>query len=397
MSSDTSSVLSAAKLNPDDFLPGGFKLTFGCDLSSVSDVRFIETDGELVKAISEGKSVSLKGSAEDNAVICSDSKTYEIKEAETSNSMLFISKFLGPGVCSGKDLEIAEVEYLTNSYFELSLSPPKLFKLHNLLSTCYFKGEAEEREVDVQKLFSVPELTNQVQASLKEVVSCIAAMGAFSLNGYVRLLSFDLSCEMMVHVIQLCLENDWPLTSIPVEGVCKSLVSIYPKEILIHFLKFFSPEIPVWSDDNVVDNNIENVSLSRCKVCQLFGNMILKNGSKFRLRDFIDSWRQVVPNEMDPVLSDLEDSSIIDYLDLMKQSKEDTSAAMIWYFDKWILPVENDKRLAVLFAQKPAWSFNELFPFFKDLCDKAGLSTILAKYSRSSLVNGTRFYTKKLV
>ena len=153
----------------------------------------------------------------------------------------------------------------------------------------------------------------------------------------------------------------------------------------------------MWSDDNVVDNNIENVSLSRCKVCQLFGNMILKNGSKFRLRDFIDSWRQVVPNEMDPVLSDLEDSSIIDYLDLMKQSKEDTSAAMIWYFDKWILPVENDKRLAVLFAQKPAWSFNELFPFFKDLCDKAGLSTILAKYSRSSLVNGTRFYTKKLV
>ena len=68
-------------------------------------VRLIEVDPTLAQKLQVGQSLVLKGQPDDNVVLCTDDKTYEIKEAETSNSLLILDRLQFPKDISSEDSE----------------------------------------------------------------------------------------------------------------------------------------------------------------------------------------------------------------------------------------------------------------------------------------------------
>ena len=83
-------VVVHAKLDPADLLPQSQTLYFADELLDQDSVRLMEVDKHLADALEAGQTLVLRGREDDGAVLCTQDKTYDVKEAETSNSLLVL-------------------------------------------------------------------------------------------------------------------------------------------------------------------------------------------------------------------------------------------------------------------------------------------------------------------
>ncbi|KAJ8315898.1 hypothetical protein KUTeg_006550 [Tegillarca granosa] len=211
---DINTVLEYAKLERTEVKPTIQSIFFSEDL-----------DHEPVKVV-------IRGDKDEGAVLCTGSKTYDIKEAEISNSMLLV-----PGLVLGTDLENEgeqDVRYkqVTNTlynYYELRPCKPKLKKLKQLLEENMFAGkECENDEHHQGKKYKFTDLVEVIQASEDEIQKALTKLEACQLSGFWRLLDFDFLTQVLNHIIQLCEENDWLTAGIPKEDCCQTLEELFP-------------------------------------------------------------------------------------------------------------------------------------------------------------------------
>ena len=79
------------------------KLAYGPSFTH-EKLQLLEVDEELLKEII-GTGVVIKGAPADEAVLCTSSKTYVLKQVETSNTLLLIPPAVrGPRRCAGAAL-----------------------------------------------------------------------------------------------------------------------------------------------------------------------------------------------------------------------------------------------------------------------------------------------------
>ena len=55
-----------------------------------NEMRLMEVPSRLADVLSEGQTLVIRGDGDDSAVLCSDNLTFDLKEAETSNSFLLL-------------------------------------------------------------------------------------------------------------------------------------------------------------------------------------------------------------------------------------------------------------------------------------------------------------------
>ena len=55
-----------------------------------TEIRLMEVPARLADVLAEGQTLVIRGDGDDSAVLCSDNMTFDLKEAETSNSFLLI-------------------------------------------------------------------------------------------------------------------------------------------------------------------------------------------------------------------------------------------------------------------------------------------------------------------
>lgn len=82
---DVDKVIVHAKLEVSDLLPVSQIVNFSTELLDQTKVKFMEVDAKLAETLAVGDTLTFRGDGEDNAVLCTDHSTYDIKEAETSN------------------------------------------------------------------------------------------------------------------------------------------------------------------------------------------------------------------------------------------------------------------------------------------------------------------------
>ena len=85
--------LHDAKLEPDNFLPTAQCIFFNDDLDN-DGVRLLELDADLLADLEAGKALTVKGEDDENCVLVTEEKTYELRSAETSNSLLVTKDFV---------------------------------------------------------------------------------------------------------------------------------------------------------------------------------------------------------------------------------------------------------------------------------------------------------------
>ena len=100
------------------------------------DIKLLEVSKDLVNSISAGDILTIRGDETENAVMCSRDKTYDIKEAETSNSLLLVPSIVLPEAVSkssSRSLSSSSVSGIFHKYLELIEIRPRLRKMKDLL------------------------------------------------------------------------------------------------------------------------------------------------------------------------------------------------------------------------------------------------------------------------
>ena len=102
------------------------------------EVKLMEVTKDLASYLKTGDVLTIRGEDAENAVICSKDRTYDIKEAETSNSLMFLDKIVFPDsidkTSSERSLGWSEVGGVFHKYLEIIEIRPKLRKIKEILS-----------------------------------------------------------------------------------------------------------------------------------------------------------------------------------------------------------------------------------------------------------------------
>lgn len=299
------------------------------DLSSELDDFFLmELNPDLMSVVESGENLYLKGGLHEKAVLCSKNKTFDLKVAEISNSLLLIPDLklaqatstspikspqnaanrlldknkeqededdeneeeatMGSQVIPFKHMERKTVKKVYHEYFECTLIKPRYRKTLDLLKLTRYSGPENEYKIDRKLLFTFNKLLDTAQCSEAEFQEGIRQARAFNLEGFIRKMddAFEFRClTLMLNLIQ---ENSWSLNEIEEDVTISSLKEIVPEEVLIGLFDLYTEpsDIP------------GRFRYKEVMVSQLILLNILLPDLKFNYNEFLSTWKEAMPEGM---------------------------------------------------------------------------------------------------
>ena len=338
----------------------------------------MEVDKGLAEALETGSTLTLRGEAEDGVVLCSADKTYDVKEAETSNSLLLLDGITWPQEASaqsgGSDnatsLERRSIQGVYHTYLEVKEMRPRLRRLFHLVyeKNGIYPGGTGYRFED---------LCSRIQCSETELKSGLAEAGAMEMGGKWYTLQADYKMKVLSLITNFIEENSWPLDGVVKEETLQELVEIENRDVVEKvFDAFLDPTDGCGGG---------KYSLNAPAVSRFYGEYLLQTtGNAFNLAEFMVMWQQAVPEGVRMDMQEhLRGIALVD-------------KKVVKYFPEWKLTENVQERLASLFAIKEKWTMEEIAPFVEKLtAPKLNVNALLTKYSRVSMINGVKHFSSK--
>ncbi|XP_059633770.1 uncharacterized protein LOC132276383 [Cornus florida] len=351
-----------------------------------SDLILLELDEKLLPDVLHQR-VTLRGQPDEEAVLCTQSKTYAIKFVGTSNSVLLIPPtdqsafFENPQDCDeihDKDHDekvVASVIKAAPGYMELVEVAPKIDKLKLLLSENPYRfdevsemEELEAMEMDIKGLYTWNDLISRVQASDEELRSGLRALSAVEIDGYWRILDQYYTDRILNIFLHNSVLNDWSLNALNEDEVVGVMTSDgFPHRIVLHFLQVYGSRV----DEGMGKSCIWRLDEKR--VCVHIARGILRGG-KMKLDNFMVEWIKKIPEGMLADFDMLEGEVLTEKLGIETRVRS---------FSVSSLPSAPAERFSMLFRERPKWEWKDLQPYIRDL-SVPGLSSegLLLKYTR---------------
>lgn len=311
--------------------------------------------------------VSLRGQPDEDAVLCTRSKTYAVKFVGTSNSVFLVppsNQFIlheNPQACDEKDhdkMAVASVIKVVPGTMELVEVAPRLDKLKKLLSEKPYKldddfemDELDATEIGNAGLYSWEDLIDRVQASDEELRSALQAFCALEIEGYWRIVDEKYMDGILNMLLHNSLLNSWSLGALDEAEVVRVLASDgFPHEIAHHCLQVYG--------NKIVDGSVDGRSvweLDERRVCVHFARGILREG-KMKAENFMENWTQKVPSHMKVSFDMLEGEVLTESLGFQ---------SWVYAFSVSSLPSNPSDRFARLFQERPKWEWKDLRPYIR--------------------------------
>lgn len=373
-------VVKHAKLEPEGLLPVSQTIYFGDELLDQEEYKLIEVDKNIADMLeNEESSLVFRGDDDDVAVLCTKDKTYDIKEAETSNGILLLD-----GLSSDKDIRDESLESrqirsrfvvgIFHRYLELTPAKPRLNRLWEMLSNVFFNGtNIDEAGASESKLLDF------VQCSQDELHKELKSIDACHFKGKFVLLDPDYKMRILSLITNFIDENSWKFEEVFKSQTLDALSEIEPRELVESVFDSFSTGK---SDD------INLFSLDTAKVSRFYAEYLLQSGSSFNLEEFVSMWKEAVP---DGITVDVDKHLLgISLIDETKRPKT------VRYFTENSLPEKVQERLEVLFRMREKWTIEEISPYVEKLTTpKLNVNALLTKYARTSKVDGKKVFGAK--
>ncbi|KAL1314868.1 uncharacterized protein [Arachis hypogaea] len=344
-SQETSSVGAEALLHmsPGSAVSVAYHPLFGPH----DDLIVLELDDKLLPDVLHER-VVIRGLPDEDAVLCTQSKTFAMKFVGTSNSVLLIPP--------------------ANQYV-FDQNPQNGANNHKEKNPCRLE-EFDSSEVNPESragLYNWKDLKNNIQASDEELRSGLQALSAVEINSYWRLVDERYMNTILEMVLRNAVLNDWSLSALNEDEVVSMLVSDgFPAELARHCLHVYGEKVIDGTDTCAW-------KLDKKRVCIHFAREILRGG-KMKLESFMDEWRQRTPDEMQPTF-DLAEGEVL----------TERIGVETWVrgFSVSSLPSTPAERFSILFKERPKWEWKDLQPYIRDL-NVPGLTSegLLLKYTR---------------
>ncbi|XP_047951178.1 sister chromatid cohesion protein DCC1 [Salvia hispanica] len=356
-------------------------LTYHSLFGPHNDLMLLELDDKLLPDILHQR-VTLRGQPDEDAVLCTSSKTYAVKFVGTSNSMLLIppSEDVSRSRNNKDDgsLAVASVLKVAPGCMELVEVAPKLDELKLLLSQKpYSFGEASEMDISEEReetglgLYRWEDLVERIQASDEELKMGLQSISAVEIDGYWRILDDSYMHAILSMLLHNVILSNWSINALDEDEVLGMLEADgFPRNIAKHCLQAYG---------NKVDDEGACVShlwiLDERRVCVCLAREILKGG-KMKLEIFMEKWMRKLPDGMCASFEMLEGEILTEKLGI---------ETWLYPFSVSSLPSTPAERFAILFQQRLKWEWKDLQPYVRDL-KVPGLTSeaLLLKYTRRS-------------
>lgn len=397
---DVVATLTLSKLNTND-LANPSQTLFFTSAASDQNHLLIQLNTEILKSIEDGEEIVIRGNTDDSAVLCTSDKTYDIKKAKISNTLLFLPEC---HTVTKKDLKSMEnddekeniennedtfqmihqkIVGWTHEYLELRRIHPKIGTLKALLHENPFQGPEKEQENSDKKKYTMTQFLDIVQASEGELISALFKLGACCIDGFWRVLDFGYIVDCLGDICNVITCESWSVLRVPVDELCEKINDsgeLVPDFIVRHLMSFYGRKISSDDDQTIVELDEE-------KICRFFAEMMLRDVGKFNLHDFLEVWQQSVPEEI------VTDQKYLSGLAIIDQTAKPPN---IQYFSVDSLSQNPSERFDSLFEVRPKWSREDIEPYIIDLClEGQSVSSLLTKYARSSITDGTKLYCSR--
>lgn len=299
----------------------------------------------------------MRGLADEDAVLCTKSKTYAVKFVGNSNSMFLIPPSNFPGD-NDRDKKESSVIKIASGNVELVEVSPRLDKLKQLLLENPFgAGEVEAMMDDddddddfgkreVAALYTWRDLVNTVQASDDELRSGLQSLSAIEIDGYWRVIDesyLDMMLRMLLHN---CVLKDWSFDDLDEDEVVDSLVADeFSRDLASHCLRVFG-------SSKVKDRKWK---LEPRLVCLHFARQVLRDG-KMRVESFMEEWKKKIPDGIEGRFEMLEGEVLTEKIGIETR---------VYVFSVRSLPSTPEERFSVLFKHRPRWEWTDLEPYLR--------------------------------
>ncbi|XP_061337225.1 uncharacterized protein LOC133284251 [Gastrolobium bilobum] len=345
------------------------------------DLILLELDEKLLPDVLHER-VVLRGQPDEDAVLCTQSKTYAMKFVGTSNSVLLVppanqsESYENPLKSDSINCEekvVAPVIKLVPGNMELNEVSPRLDKLKLLLSENRYRFEEddmenlEENHESRTGLYNWNDLTDNIQASDEELRCGLQALSAVEINGYWRIVDESYMNMILEMLLRNSVLNDWLLNALNVDEVVSTLESDgFPGVLARHCLHVYGKE---------VNSGMDIWKLDEKRVCIHFAREILRGGKR-KLESFMDEWRQKTPEGMQPTFDLVEGEVLTERIGI---------ETWVRAFSVSSLPSTPAERFSILFRERAKWEWKDLQPYIRDL-NVPGLSLegLLLKYTRKT-------------
>jgi len=375
---DVSTMVQHAKLIQSDLMPLTQIICFKNRLMG-EEFKLLEVSSDIANSIEEGDTLIVRGEEGDNSVICSQNKTFDIKEAETSNSVLLVDRLSFPDqIDSNDDRKLCQDSVLGvfHKYLELSEIRPKLWKLRKLLN----KNPLCEESLKTNPTgYATEQLLDVVQASIKELKDGLKDLETVQYNGMWFILDQDYQMKILSFILRYFDENSWKLDCVQKAETVKELSDLVPAELVGQVFDIYC--IPMTGGSN------DEFSVDRDRVCRFYGDFLLAANTGYQLPEFLEMWQKAVPDGIKTEISQLSGLILID---------DSRDPQIIKRFSERDLPIDIAERLNVLFNAREKWTLDEITPFVNSLTtNKLNVNALLTKYARALNIGGKKLFCAK--
>lgn len=300
--------------------------------------------------------MTLRGTPDEDAVLCTASKTYAVKFVGTSNSVLLIppSDEVPELRNNGDDhMAVAPVLKVAPGCMELVEVAPKLDELKSLLSQNPYSfsetsemDTSEEREKTYTGLYKWEDLVNRIQASDEELKLGLQSLSALEINGYWRILDDNYTFTILNMLLHNVILNDWSVSALDEDEVVGVLETDgFPRNIAKHCLQVYCSKVDEGS----------KWKLDERRVCVCLAREILKDG-KMKLEIFKEKWLRKFPDGMNASFDILEGEVLTEKLGI---------ETWVYSFSVSSLPSAPSERFSRLFKERPKWEWKDLQPYVR--------------------------------
>ncbi|KAL0576923.1 Ctf8p and Ctf18p associating protein [Marasmius crinis-equi] len=365
---------------------------FSFSSSSISDedsFKLLELPVDLCKIIESSLATAkplrfdIKGDAAEEAVLCTDDRTYALRSVALSNTIVVATS---PQYSSNLDFadDTLVIRDQVNEILELTPIVPRLHKLTTLLRGKEYgeDHEDEEMEDDTEQRLSYSDAKNTIQASTVELERGLRDKRILDVNGELR----PIAPAYLSHIIELILNslvsNAIDHTAASVENLCTILSENHevPRLISTQVMSWFGNiQDGHWRMD--VQSVIREAGLSVLKSHQT---------SPISLQKLTAAWKALVGDKFASEVS----LQLLAGNYLMNTSYDGLD--MLTYFPASTLPIEPAPRFSDLFLTRSRWKSEDIAPFLSDIAvDSKERDKLLLKYARATTSSDGVWYTSR--
>lgn len=258
----------------------------------------------------------------------------------------------------------------TSGYYELRETRPRLLRIKEVLTQHMYTGASSGDGIPFK------ELEAAIQASASEIKAELLRIDSIEIDGNWWLLDAAFMADITDSLLDLVVEHDWPIKSVPCEECVQGLQAVDSNFTAAAARKCL---MSMSSDDESTESP-QTVALDEAKVCTFRAKQLLDAAEaatpskQYELEEFQQVWKEKVLPGIEPEVETLRGLALL---------QPQGTRTILTVLKTEELPTDTASRFRKLFTVRAKWTREDLQPYLSDIIEPGQTEDqLLLKFTR---------------